>query len=167
MNMNVLKRYLLQTPFSLLKKTKLPSRPKFTIELEKQCEESFLHGGKGPGGQKINKCNSKVQLKHLPSNIVVTCQQTRSREQNRMLARKQMAYEIDKWDNNGVSERDQVVLEHKLQKKRKNSKRSRAKYSQINEENKKQKMKQQKDDEIFLKNVSAHNVSDGDAQNAN
>lgn len=87
-------RWFYSTTLNLIKKNKLPPRPKFTIELESQCEEKFLHGGRGPGGQKINKCNSKVQLKHLETGIVVTCQETRSQEQNRKIAREKMALEL-------------------------------------------------------------------------
>ena len=32
--------------------------------------EKFVKGG-GPGGQKINKCCSAVQLKHIPSGIII------------------------------------------------------------------------------------------------
>ncbi|CCK70967.1 Rso55p KNAG_0F03050 [Huiozyma naganishii CBS 8797] len=31
-----------------IKRTQFPPRPKFTAEMESQCEESFLHGGRGP-----------------------------------------------------------------------------------------------------------------------
>src|SRR3712207_3914024 len=48
--------------------------------------ENFLKGS-GPGGQKINKTSSAVQLKHIPTGIVVKCQDTRSRTQNRKTAR--------------------------------------------------------------------------------
>ncbi|ONH65492.1 Peptide chain release factor 1 [Cyberlindnera fabianii] len=47
----------------------MPPRPKI---IEDEITEVFLKGGSGPGGQKINKCNSKVQLKHLPTGIVVS-----------------------------------------------------------------------------------------------
>lgn len=151
--MNVLKRFFFRTALTSIKKTQFPSRPKFTKKLETECEEKFLHGGRGPGGQKINKCNSKVQLKHLPSNIVVTCQETRSREQNRILARKNLANEIDKWLHDGQSHREQVVLDNIRQKKRKKSKRAQTKYLQIQEEKRLEKMKLQEEEENLLKNL--------------
>ncbi|KAJ2970164.1 hypothetical protein NUW58_g9779 [Xylaria curta] len=55
----------------------LPPRPK--PPPEEEIEESFLKGS-GPGGQKINKTNSAVQLKHTPTGLVVKCQATRSRQ---------------------------------------------------------------------------------------
>lgn len=37
---------------------------------ESEIEENFIKGG-GPGGQKINKSVSCVQLKHLPTGIII------------------------------------------------------------------------------------------------
>ncbi len=53
---------------------------------EEDLEERFVLGS-GSGGQKINKTSSCVYLKHLPSGREVTCQETRSREKNREIAR--------------------------------------------------------------------------------
>jgi peptide chain release factor len=54
--------------------------------LEEDLEESFTRGS-GPGGQKINKTSSTVQLKHLPTGIEVRCQRERSQVANRYWAR--------------------------------------------------------------------------------
>jgi len=48
--------------------------------------EKFILGS-GKGGQKVNKTSSCVYLKHLPTGIEVKCQQGRSRELNRYVAR--------------------------------------------------------------------------------
>jgi peptide chain release factor len=53
---------------------------------EEDLEEQFIQGS-GPGGQKINKTANCVRLVHLPSGLGVSCQESRSREQNRELAR--------------------------------------------------------------------------------
>ncbi len=53
---------------------------------EADLVEKFVHGS-GPGGQKINKTASCVYLRHVPSGTEVHCQEDRSRERNRELAR--------------------------------------------------------------------------------
>lgn len=61
---------------------------------EADLEESFVRGS-GPGGQKVNKTSSCVYLKHLPTGIEVKCQRTRSREQNRRLARQELCNRLE------------------------------------------------------------------------
>lgn len=60
---------------------------------EEDIDESFILGG-GPGGQKTNKTSSVVRLTHGPSGLQVRCGETRSRETNRWLARRQLAETI-------------------------------------------------------------------------
>lgn len=57
---------------------------------EDDLEESFILGG-GPGGQKTNKTSSVVRLSHEPSGLAVRCGESRSREDNRWLARRMLA----------------------------------------------------------------------------
>lgn len=57
---------------------------------EEDLEESFILGG-GPGGQKTNKTSSVVRLVHAPSGIAVKVGESRSREDNRYLARRMLA----------------------------------------------------------------------------
>ncbi|EHN01136.1 YLR281C-like protein [Saccharomyces cerevisiae x Saccharomyces kudriavzevii VIN7] len=128
----VCKRWVSGTAVPLIKKNKLPPRPQFTPEMEKQCTEKFLHGGRGPGGQKINKCNSKVQLRHEPTGTVVECQETRSREQNRKLARLKLARELAV-SCDATPSRDEALLQWHRQQKRSQRRRSVAKYEQREE----------------------------------
>ncbi|CAE6470545.1 unnamed protein product [Rhizoctonia solani] len=59
--------------------------------------------GSGPGGQAINKTSSSVSLIHRPTGIRVQCQATRSRDQNRKIARKIMLEKLDQLANPGLS----------------------------------------------------------------
>ena len=60
---------------------------------EDDLDESFILGG-GPGGQKTNKTSSVVRLSHEPSGVAVRCGESRSREDNRWLARRMLAETI-------------------------------------------------------------------------
>ena len=60
---------------------------------EDDLEESFIMGG-GPGGQKTNKTSSVVRLSHGPSGVAVKVGESRSREDNRWLARRMLAATI-------------------------------------------------------------------------
>ena len=60
---------------------------------EDDPEESFIMGG-GPGGQKTNKTSSVVRLSHGPSGVAVKVGESRSREDNRWLARRMLAETI-------------------------------------------------------------------------
>jgi len=53
---------------------------------ETELEEIFERSS-GPGGQNVNKTSTKVILRHVPTGISVTIQDTRSQAQNRELAR--------------------------------------------------------------------------------
>jgi len=55
-------------------------------------EDVFRAGG--AGGQKVNKTSSAIRLTHLPTNVVVQCQNERSQHQNRALARKMLVAKL-------------------------------------------------------------------------
>lgn len=123
------------------KKNKLPPRPLWLIK-EEEIDEEFLKGGRGPGGQKINKSNSKVQLTHKPTGIVVTCQYSRSQEQNRKKAREILALKLEELQDPENS-RTAILNKRKSMVKQSKAKKSKKKYSRIEEEREAQKMKEQ------------------------
>lgn len=90
----------------------------------------FIKGG-GKGGQKINKTNSKVQLRHIPTGIVVSCQYSRSREQNRKRAREILAGKVDDELSPPGQSRAAIVAKYYQNKARKKKSRSKKKYAEL------------------------------------
>ncbi|PYK29018.1 MAG: peptide chain release factor-like protein [Verrucomicrobia bacterium] len=61
---------------------------------EADLEESFARSS-GPGGQNVNKVATAVTLRHLPSGISVSVQDSRSQAVNRKLARERLLQAIE------------------------------------------------------------------------
>lgn len=57
-------------------------------------DEKFVRGS-GHGGQKINKTNNAVQLRHVPTGIMVKYQEFRERSMNRILALRELLKKLD------------------------------------------------------------------------
>ncbi|KAB2099264.1 hypothetical protein AG0111_0g12528 [Alternaria gaisen] len=118
----------LSTTTTLLNGKSLPPR---TPLLDTDLIENFLKGS-GPGGQKINKTSSAVQLKHIPTGIVVKYQDTRSREVNRKMARRILQDRIEEMEL-GEGARTRVKAREKSKKKASSAKKARRKYRKLAE----------------------------------
>jgi protein subunit release factor B len=117
--------------FTTTPATPAKSLPPRTPLLDADFTEKFLHGS-GPGGQKINKTSSAVQLKHLPTGIVVKYQDTRSRTVNRKMARKILQEKIEEMEL-GEGARTRVKAAEQAKRKRSADKKKRRKYRKIGE----------------------------------
>lgn len=104
---------------------RIQSRMELAGVNEADIEETFVRGS-GSGGQKINKTSSCVQLRHVPTSTVVRCQETRSREANRWLAREMLAERLLEARESEESARIQEAEKIRRQKRRR-SRRQKAK----------------------------------------
>ncbi len=84
---------------------------------EADLEESFIRGA-GRGGQKVNKTNNCVFLKHLPTGIAVKCHADRSRELNRFLARRELCDAVEQAQTGQVAAKARVIQRMRKQKDR-------------------------------------------------
>lgn len=77
-----------------------------------------------------NKTSCAVQLKHIPSGIVIKSQETRSRSQNRKIARKLLAAKLEVIEK-GSESRTAVLGEIKRKKKASKDKKAKRKYKKL------------------------------------
>jgi protein subunit release factor B len=78
---------------------------------EADLEETFTRSG-GPGGQNVNKVSTAVTLRHRPSGLSVTVQDSRSQANNRKLARERLLALVER------KEREQKAAKRAEREKR-------------------------------------------------
>ena len=84
---------------------------------EEDITEKFILGS-GKGGQKMNKTNSCVYLRHNPSGLEVKCQKERSRELNRFFARRELCEKMEERLFKEKSAKQQAIEKLRRQKRR-------------------------------------------------
>ena len=78
-------------------------KTRIKFEMPEDDLEEIFSKGFGPGGQKTNKSNNCVNLKHVPTGLRVKCHEERLLQTNRKLARKSLLTLLDLYLNGDES----------------------------------------------------------------
>jgi len=88
---------------------------------EEDLKETFVRSG-GSGGQNVNKTSTSVQIKHIPTGIVIKSQKGRTQGLNRFLARRILVSRIEEsllGKNSSKAQKIEKTRKQKDKRKRK------------------------------------------------
>lgn len=98
------------THFSL---TAVPEEDRTVTMEEKDLRIDLFHSS-GAGGQNVNKVETAVRVTHLPTGLVVTCQDERSQLRNRERAKKTLLEKLRAQKGREADEREKTARETQL-----------------------------------------------------
>lgn len=91
----------------------LPEPDEVEVEIRPEDIRMDVYRSSGPGGQSVNTTDSAVRLTHLPTGIVVTCQDEKSQHKNRAKAMRVLRARL--LDMREREERDKIDKERRSQ----------------------------------------------------
>jgi protein subunit release factor B len=107
---------------------------------EADLEETFARSS-GPGGQHVNKVSTAVTLRHRPSGMTVTVQDSRSQATNRKLARERL---LDAIASAREKRRAAEIAEREKTRRRKSPRPPALKQKILEEKRKRSRLKKQR-----------------------